>query len=100
MMSDRYTRRDAERAFERLCETMGREIGPKWSRVNGKNVAKVGTWHLDYNAVYGGCKVAEIANVAGGESEPFGSLRQSPRDFVHSVNMAIRAVEMDRRQTR
>ena len=81
---DRYTRKDATKALQLLCEVIGHPMG-----------FDEGEWFLDYNSTYGGCVVAEKM-AGGGEHEPFGSARVPTREFCHKVNFAIRAIEHDR----
>jgi hypothetical protein len=79
MNMDRYTRKDAEAAFERLCNLTGHHAGP-WN--------EVGAWQLDANPTYGGYMVVEISNEHGGQSTPFGPMRRSARDFCDAVRFA------------
>lgn len=83
-MSDRYTRKDAEGAFLRLCAVCNKQPATDY--------ADKGAWALDYAPVYGGYAVRELMD-GGGAAEPFGSTRRSARDFCYTVNFAIRAIE-------
>lgn len=91
---NRYTRKNAEHAFERLVKLMGTPTGPIWSTVNGKNVAKVGALQLDYNPIYGGCIVEQICNEGGAVVHPFGELRLSPFEFCQAVRMVEGAMRL------
>lgn len=88
-MSDRYTRKDAEKALDRLANACGRTVG-----------YGPGEWHLDYNAIYGGCAVREMMPTGSGERDPFGSMRRSPRDFCDAVRFALDALSVAGRQPR
>ena len=83
-MSERYTRKDAERAFELLCKVTEHRQARAWNDVGG--------WQLDYNSAYGGYVVHEVVTASGGVSEPLGSMRRTARDFCQSVNFAVRAI--------
>ena len=104
-MSDRYTRKDAEQAAKRLAEHLGKPWGHYTDDVNhpdrhptplhegGKFYTIPGGWALDYNPTYGGCVIEELAPDGGTWiTQPFGSERCSPREFVAKVNTAITAL--------
>ena len=94
-MSDRYTRKDAENATSRLAKALGKEAEGCWTRDKSGNLkSKVGCWTTDYNSIYGGAVINEMMNESGGVSEPFGSTRRAPREFVDSVRMAITAIDI------
>jgi hypothetical protein len=99
-MSDRYTINDANKAFFRLATVLNKSTQAYKMGINGRPPgqysAVVGAWELDYNPVYGGCKVVEISNPEGGQGEPFGPVRHSPRQFCAIVNQIIRAIEIYR----
>jgi hypothetical protein len=82
----RYNRKDAERAFERLCVLLGR------NQATGYN--DVGGWRLDYNGAYGGYQVQEIVNDAGAITCPLGDMRRNAREFCEAVALAERALEI------
>lgn len=84
-MSDKYTRKDAELAFGRLCEVLGKRPATAYN--------DVGAWTLDYNPIYGGAVVEEVINDGGGITQPLGSTRCTPREFCLRVNFLIRALE-------
>lgn len=84
-MSDRYTRRDAIAAFNRLMQATGHRPATGYKDVGG--------WVLDYNGIYGGYVIHEMLNENGAVSEPFGTMRRSARDFCSTVNFACRAIE-------
>lgn len=81
---DRYTKKDAEAAFDRLCAATGH------SRAEAYN--DHGAWSLDYVACYGGFVVEEIDDVSCGVSHPMGERRRSAREFVQAVRFAIDAI--------
>jgi hypothetical protein len=89
MSADRYTRRDAERAFGRLCEFTGHRVAASYKDVGG--------WRLDGNATYGGYVVEEIVNEGGAITHPLGEMRRPARDFCYSVNFAARVIESTNR---
>lgn len=95
---DRYTRHDAEMAFERLAKKLGKDSSePVWTRVGDRNVARVGAWILDCNFVYGGFVIAEIVSEGGGESHPLGERRMPAREFCQSVYFAERVLSVETR---
>ena len=81
---DRYTRKDAEAAFDRLCQATGHRRATAWD--------DHGAWTLDYAACYGGFVVEEILSDSGGVTQPFGSRRHSAREFCQMVRFAIDAM--------
>jgi hypothetical protein len=85
-MMDRYTRKDAENAFERLLTATGNRRSTSWNDVGG--------WNLDYAACYGGYVVEEVNNPSGGISQPFGSQRRTAREFVDCVRFACDAISL------
>ena len=90
-MADRYTKKDAKECAKALAEALGKQFGNCWRKVGGKNVSKVGCWELDYNSIYGGAVITEIANKHGGIRHPLGSSRMKPEAFCRATNMAIDA---------
>ena len=78
---DRYTRKDAERAFERLITAIGGRIAQSYN--------DVGAYRLDWNATYGGGNIELITSNGGGVRQPFGAQRHSAREFVQMVRFAI-----------
>jgi len=90
MTGDRYTRKDAERAFVRLCGMTGHRPARAWNDVGG--------WLFDWNGTYGGGVVAEVVTDGGGQSHPLGDRRRTAREFCDAVYFAARvldAVESD-----
>lgn len=97
---DRYTRKDAEKAFEHLCQELGKPVG-HYRKVNPGEVSNMGEdriittipggWTLDYNPTYGGCVIEELSPNPGETwiSHPFGSTRRSPREFCSFVNAVL-----------
>jgi galactokinase/mevalonate kinase-like predicted kinase len=83
-MSERYTRKDAERALERLAEATGHRIATSYSDVGG--------WTLDYAACYGGFSIEQVHNEQGAVSKPFGERRYPAREFCEMVQFALYAV--------
>jgi len=88
-MSDRYTKRDAQAAFERLMQATGKHPAASYKDVGG--------WVLDHNSIYGGYVVHEMFNENGAVSEPFGGRRRTAREFCDAVSFACRALEVSRR---
>lgn len=70
---------------KRLADSMGKRFGKCWKRKNGRNVAKVGCWELDYNSIYGGAIITEIHNESGGITHPFGEGRLKPFEFCRAT---------------
>jgi len=92
-------RRNVGDSASRLAKTLGKEFGGCWKKDKSGNLkAKVGCWNVDYNPTYGGAMITEVVNVGGGITSPFGFKRRKPEDFIDSVNMAITAIEIDRKQ--
>lgn len=91
---DIYTKKDAERCFERLAKVMGKQAGNCWERKNNKNIAKIGCWDLDYNPTYGGCIIEEMVTEGGGVTHPFGEGRLKPFEFCRATNMIEKAIEI------
>jgi len=107
---DRYTRKDGERAFERLCLALDKPNGhyreltqeedegvdelPPGSMTigDGSRCTIPGGWHLDHNSVYGGYVVEEIMFASMGITHPFGSYRRNAREFVTMVRDVINAL--------
>lgn len=87
---DRYTYKDAEKCFERLLTALGKRRAKRYNDVGG--------WTLNYNPIYGGVVIYEIANTGGGVSEPIISNRLTPKEFCYTVNFTIRAIEAMRRR--
>jgi hypothetical protein len=101
-MSDRYTLKDADKAFERLCEELGKPMGhyrkcadgEPSNMANGQTFSTIpGGWALDYNPTYGGCVVQELSPNPGETwvRSPLGDRRRSPREFCQMVNNMLRA---------
>jgi hypothetical protein len=88
-MSERYTRKDAERALGRLAVATGHRIADSYNDVGG--------WTLDYASCYGGFVVHEVYNETGGISLPFGHERRTAREFCDAVRFALYAIEQAQR---
>lgn len=82
---DRYTRKDAERAFERLIKAIGGRIATSYN--------DVGAYRLDWNATYGGGNIEQITSVGGGVRQPFGMMRRNAREFCDAVRFATDALD-------
>lgn len=80
-MSDRYTRKDAEAAFNRLISAIGGRVA--------KDYKDVGAYRLDWNGSYGGGNIERISNEPGGVSQPFGANRRNAREFCDAVRFAL-----------
>lgn len=104
-MGERYTRKDADRAFVRLCEELGKPVGhyrevgesEASNMANGQRFSTIpGGWALDYNPTYGRCVIEELSPNPGETwiSHPLGSTRRSPREFVQNDFVAWSA-ELD-----
>jgi len=90
-MAERYTRKDAEDAFQQFAEVLGKSTEPYTA---GKREANIGAWRLDYNATYGGCRIEEITNEGGGTRNPFVSQRLTPREFCMAISAAFAALRL------
>jgi len=96
-MGDRYTKKDAMRCAKSFASVIGKkQVGDCWKVVNGKNVAKIGCWEVDYNPIYGGAIITEIHNAGGGITHPLGEGRLRPFEFCRSLQIAERAIGIDR----
>ena len=103
-MTDRYTRKDAEAAFNRLRLVLDKPNGhyreaPTTHEENPfgapKYVTIPGGWALDHNSWYGGYVIQEIdPNGGTGIFEPFGSRRRTAREFCDAVNFALSAISL------
>ncbi len=95
-MAERFTKKDAERAFERLCQLMGVQANPPMERApDGRgSVFATDGWRLDYAPAYGGYAIRSLTKGTTGEGEPFGSSRRSARDLWQLVNDIERAFEL------
>lgn len=85
-MADRYTRKDAEAALDRLLAAMGERRAQDWNDVGG--------YRLDYNPIYGGVVVERVVNDSGAVTCPLGYQRRSPREFVEVVQFALEALQV------
>lgn len=95
----RYTKRDAERAFERLAEAVGATLADSAWGIHDPR--RDGAWFLDRNPVYGGYVVAAYVRDSAGregddrlqaytaQTHPLGMMRRSPREFCDAVNFAL-----------
>lgn len=87
-MSERYTRKDAEAAFRRLCKVTGHQESLTYSD------HRAGDWVLDYTGCYGGFVIEEYLDTDTGRiTHPLGSERRTTREFCDAVRFAIRAIE-------
>lgn len=84
---ERYTRKDAEKALDRLIKALGKRA-TKFDH----SPEDIGSYYLDYNATYGGCMVHEVDNAGYGVNTPFGTSRCNPYEFCHRIEFAIRAM--------
>lgn len=85
----RTTKEDAQKALERFASVMDKRI-TKFDH----SPEDIGSWHLDYNVIYGGARINEVVNKSYGVDLPFGD--SQPLDtFVACVNFAIRAVSRE-----
>ena len=83
---DRYNGSDAHRAFESLCDALGREHdGP----------ARPGRWVLSYGNG-AGYRVEQFSE-GGGQSTPLGERRRPAREFCQTVNFALAVLGEARR---
>lgn len=85
---DRYTKSDANAAFERLATAMGKYTGDAWS--NGR--AKVGAWYLE--GQHRRYRVAEIVSESGAEKSPLGYWFRNARDFCLTVEFTLDALRI------
>jgi hypothetical protein len=99
-MSERYTKRDAERAFEALAEACGATVlDYSWPITDER---RDGAWKLDHNGVYGGYVIAAILpsspphddspQTYTAETHPLDSMRRPAREFAQTCWMATRAI--------
>jgi hypothetical protein len=99
-MSERYTRKDAERAFDLLRSTLGKKPGhyedndgtpPEGSVMVGDGSYRTipGGWALDWNSTYGGGVIEELLSGRTGVTRPLGSRRRNAREFCDAVHFAL-----------
>ncbi len=100
-MAERYTRKDAGRAFERLREAKGARLASDYGIYDPE---REGAWALDHNATYGGYVVVEIIASSPprkgedrqqsytAEHHPLGNARLPAREFCYAVNFALRVL--------
>ena len=81
---ERYTKKDAQKAFERLLVN-----------INGAQGYSEGCYYLDYNATYGGCIIHLVVNKEGCVTTPFSTRRMNPFEFCMAINFAIRAIQLN-----
>lgn len=93
---ERKTQKDAVICAKRIANTLGKKFGNCWKRVDGKNVADIGCWNLDYNPTYGGAVIEEIMSEGGGVDNPLGMRKLKPSEFCSATQMAERAVMIER----
>lgn len=104
-MADRYTRKDAEAAFERLCKALDKPMGHYApcavgeSNLGPTHMFRVnpGAWALDHNGYYGGYVIDEVLESTG-VRQPFGSSRHSAREFCDMVRFAIDAIDLAKKR--
>ena len=99
-MSVRYTERDCREHAKYLADFLGKKFGDCWKKEDGKLKSIVGCWDVDYNPIYGGCVITEIANESGAITHPFGMERLPPRQFIKAVNYALKAIDLYKRSNR
>ena len=68
--------------FQAFCKKHGRKVATSYK--------DVGAWALDYNAIYGGYVIRQYLE-KGGESNPMGIYRYSPKEFANMLRFAILA---------
>lgn len=70
-----------------VAAKLGKTYGTGWKKgADGRYYAVIGEWSLNFNRVYGGYAIEEIANDAGGVKRPVCSLRVSRRDMFNLLN--------------
>lgn len=79
-MADRYTRKDAQAAFERLIAALGGRVATTWN--------DVGAYRLDYNGIYCGYVVERVTSEGGSVTRPLGDQRRTAREFCDAVYFA------------
>jgi hypothetical protein len=83
-MTTRYTRKDADAAFSRLCEAFDLQTGPAY--IDGK--ANVGAHLLQPVPMHRQYRVIRMGE-HGSEWNPFGFTSYTAEEFVHMVGFAI-----------
>jgi hypothetical protein len=96
-MADRYTEKDAIQCGKRLADTLGKKFGNCLIKEDG-NKWVIGCWDVDYNPIYGGAVIDEIANEDGGITKPFGAMRLKPREFCDTVWFAEEAIKIQEKK--
>lgn len=90
---ERITRKDAERAYIRLRDALGKKENI-WTRTGNKNTPVIGGWNLDWNSIYGGGIIEQVCNDGGGVTHPIMGRRLNAREFVAAVRFALDVVEI------
>ena len=78
-MSERYTKKDAKRALDGLMQFLNK----KHTQFDHNN--EIGSWYLDYNAMYGGAVIHEVVSEGYGV-KALGS-RMKPYEFCQAIRL-------------
>lgn len=79
-MKDRYTKTDAERKLDGLMQFLN-----KRHTSFDHTIADIGSWYLDDNAGYGGCRINEVVNAGYGVKTIID--RMKPREFCQAIDV-------------
>ena len=89
---ERTTKKTVRQIFQMFLDLMGK-VETKWEPdKDGRLKVNPGSWELDNQPVYGGYCITQD----GGASNPLGSIRMKPRQFVDAVRMAKAAAYLNR----
>ena len=89
----RYNKKFIQARFEIAMNAINVPFGETYVRKADDSgwQANVGVHFIDHNSSYGGYSINKIANVNGGESQPFGSRRYNASEFVALLDGIIGA---------
>jgi hypothetical protein len=80
------TAKNIKGLFEHFAKACGKRLATRFD--------DVGAWGLDYNPVYGGVVIYEVANTGGAQSHPFGSERHKPQELWYMMRFAMDAMRV------
>lgn len=91
-MMTRITNAQLEALVARLNRITGSPETP-WTRVDGRNVANIGNFHLSF--AYGGVCVHRMCNAAGGAATPIVGHHVPKRELFELLHAFIKSVEFN-----
>lgn len=92
-MTTRITTAQLETLVARLNRITNSPETP-WTRVDGRNVANIGNFHLSF--AYGGVCVHRMSNATGGASTPIVSYHVPKRELFDLLHAFIKGIEFNK----